>query len=294
MDKPLQLTSTDVVRIVRKRLNTRRVGHAGTLDPTATGLLVVCVGEATKAVPYLMAAQKAYAVGGRFGAETVTDDAAGEVIREADWDHVTPEAVSEALAGFVGRRPQVPPRVCALKKDGRRMYERVRAGEDIDAELVARPVDCFELELESCSLPDFRLVMTVGKGFYVRSLVRDVGRLLGSAAHVADLRRTRIGRFAVEDAIAPDAIGSGAAMMTLEAALAHLPTAHAGPTATGRLRNGQRVAPGDDVVFEPTEAANPDPSLVLGTLGQAVAVCELDPEGRLRVRRGFSGGAAVE
>ena len=137
VDKPTGMTSTDVVRRVRHIMNTRRVGHTGTLDPDASGLLLVCVGEGTKAVQFLLEGTKTYVCEATLGAETQTDDAAGEVIRTADWDMVTRDALEARLSFFNGTIDQVPPRVSAIKKDGKRMYKRVLAGEDVDALLEA-------------------------------------------------------------------------------------------------------------------------------------------------------------
>ena len=284
VDKPTGMTSTDVVRVARRVFRTRRVGHAGTLDPDASGLLLVCIGACTKAVPYLMATRKRYETDVVLGSETLTDDAEGDVIREAAWEHVQEPAVRAFLEQATGEVQQVPPRVCALKRGGRRMHERVRAGEDVEGELEPRSVLAFSLELLRWEPPKLTLALEVGKGYYVRSLARDLGRALGSAAHVTRLRRTQSGNFDVAHAVSVDEMAEEA-LLSIEEALAHLPAAHAGAEAAWRITNGQRVRVGDDLTLEGT----PAPGTAVRVLGPdgLLAVAELDDEGRVKVRRGF-------
>ena len=276
LDKPTGISSTDVVRQVRRQFNTGEVGHAGTLDPNASGVLLVCVGEATKVVPFLTTHDKRYTTEAVLGEERVTDDAEGEVIVTAPWEHVTEQALRTALSTFEGTIQQAPPRVSAIKQGGRRLYERVRAGEDVEADLHLREVIAHSLTLTSFDPPRFALDMHVGKGFYVRSLVRDLGRAVGSAAHVVTLRRLSVGQFRVEDA-------DPERLLTIEQALAHLPLAQAGERGAWRLRNGQHVPLGEDV--EVTVAA---PLYRLhGPAGELLAVVAPDEEGVLHVVRGF-------
>ena len=281
------MTSTDVVRHVRRALGTRRVGHAGTLDPDATGVLLVCVGDATRCVPYLQDTTKAYRTVGRLGTETRSDDAASDVIRTEAFDHVDRAMLDHALLGFRGEIQQTPPRVSALRLDGKRLHERVRQGEDVDARLKPRPVVAHEISLASWEPPDFELELTVGKGFYVRSLVRDVGRALESAAHVLTLRRTRVGRFDEAAALPLESVGP-LAMLPVAEALGHLPRATATAEGERRLRCGQHVEPGDDLSLPEVEE-----SATVCAYGPSgiIAICELRPDGRLRVRRGFPAGA---
>ncbi|MFT5430137.1 MAG: tRNA pseudouridine55 synthase [Myxococcota bacterium] len=283
VDKPAGMTSTDVVRRARKVFNTGRVGHAGTLDPDATGLLIVCVGEATKAVPFLVADQKTYTATGRLGLETWTDDAAGDPFREAPWDHVTDAQIDGALEQIAMRGEQVPPRISAIKRNGERMYERARRGEDVELELEPRPVDLHRLTRVPAELPDVAVEMVVGKGFYVRSLFRDLGRIIDSAAHVLWLRRTTIGPFLVDQAVAFDDIGPES-LLSIEDALAHLPAAILDDAATTKLGFGQRPVVGEGVELDyagdgPIRAMSPD--------GKLVAMVELT-EGTLKVIRGFT------
>lgn len=283
VDKPAGMTSTDVVRRARRVFSTGRVGHAGTLDPDATGLLIVCVGEATKAVPFLVADQKTYTATGRLGMETWTDDAAGDPFREAPWDHVTDAQVDDALAQVGARGEQVPPRISAIKRNGERMYERARRGENVELELEARPVDLHRLTRVPAELPDIAVEMVVGKGFYVRSLFRDLGRVMDTAAHVLWLRRTTIGPFLVDQAVAFDNIGPES-LLSIEEALAHLPAAILDDAATTKLRFGQRPVVGEGVELDYTGAG---PIRAMSPEGQLVAMVRL-LEGSLKVIRGFT------
>ncbi len=290
VDKPLGPTSTDIVRDVRRVFGTREVGHAGTLDPTATGLLLVCVGEATKLVPHLMAAQKVYEAVVRFGAETVTDDAEGAVRFERPVPILDAASLDSALRRFEGVVLQAPPRVSAIKQDGRRMHDRTRAGEDVEERLIPREVIVHALEVLGVALPELTLRATVGKGFYVRSLARDLGRMLDSAAHLTALRRTRIGAFAIADAVTPEALDRRH-LRPLGAVLNAFPRAIAEGRTAERLRNGNAVPLADVRVAEPGTSA-----LVVVAEGEPIAMGELrttEAGPVLVVTRGFRPGAAV-
>jgi len=284
IDKPVGMTSTDAVRMIRRHTNQRRVGHAGTLDPTASGLLLVCVGEATKLVPYLVTETKEYVAEGLLGSETLTDDAGSEAIETAPWEHVTESVLSTALQAYHGHHMQKPPRVSAVKRGGERFYKRVHRGEDVDDELPERAVVAHQLTLASCSLPQFSVEMIVGKGFYVRSLFRDIGRDVESAAHVTALRRTRVGQFQVEDACSPHEL-TPEPQISIRNALNHMKTMHADEHIANCLRWGQRPAyPGADeeanaLINEPFRVLAPDDSLVaIATLTEAKCI---------KVLRGF-------
>lgn len=190
IDKGLGVTSRDVVNQVGRLLAERRCGHAGTLDPDASGVLVVAFGEATKTVRWLMSGTKTYEAEVRFGAATLTDDAAGEVIATAPVPDALPALLASALADMQrGSVDQVPPAVSALRQDGVRDHERVRRGERIVRQ--AREVDFYGAHLLSIEGPVARVVIDCGPGFYVRAWARDLGEQLGSAAHLTGLRRTR-------------------------------------------------------------------------------------------------------
>jgi len=249
IDKPAGWTSFDVVAVARSVVGVRRVGHGGTLDPLATGMLPILVGPATKFVERLHTAPKVYAALVRFGAETTTDDRQGEVTRTA----AAPEhAVAErALAGFRGVISQVPPAYAAVKVGGRPAYARARAGETV--ELAAREVRVTRLDATRWSSEaDLGLLVVCSSGTYVRSLARDLGRAVGSAAHLAGLRRLAVGALEVADAIGIDELrraGREAALARLRVAgedLLALPTRYLsepadrliGPSTVSMLEQG--------------------------------------------------------
>lgn len=198
-------TSHDVVDTVRRAVGTDRVGHLGTLDPFAAGLLVIVVGRATRLAPFAAAWAKAYEGVIRLGATTATDDATGATVATSEaWHALDRARVEEALAAFRGAYDQRPPAYSAVKVAGERAYRRARRGEGV----VLRPrrVDVTELELESFTPPDVGFRATVSGGTYLRSLARDLGEALGCGAHLATLRRTRVGAFRLADAVAPDEV----------------------------------------------------------------------------------------
>jgi tRNA pseudouridine55 synthase len=199
--KPLGMTSHDVVQAVRKASGERRVGHAGTLDPLARGVLVVCLGSATRVIEEVQATRKTYVAIVRLGEATTTYDAEGEVTLHTDpsqLSHVSHDQVEAALAAFRGDILQTPPMYSALKHQGRRLYDLARQG--IEVERPARPVSVYDLRITDWSLPDVTLTMTVSSGTYVRSIAHDLGSALGVGAHLAGLERTAVGSFTLADA----------------------------------------------------------------------------------------------
>ncbi|MFA5539999.1 MAG: tRNA pseudouridine(55) synthase TruB [Gemmobacter sp.] len=243
VDKPAGVTSTAVVNRVRRAFDAQKAGHAGTLDPAATGVLAVALGEATKTIPYVTDALKCYRFTVRLGAATTTDDAEGEVVATSD-QRPTDAQIAEALAAFRGEIMQVPPQFSAVKIDGERAYDLARAGEEV--EIAARPLWVEALEMIARPDPDHvELEMVCGKGGYVRAIARDLGAALGCHGHVAHLRRTWSGPFDAEDGISPDDLDRLAADGTLEAhlrpleeGLADLPELPCTPEGAARLRNG--------------------------------------------------------
>jgi tRNA pseudouridine55 synthase len=201
VDKPAGLTSHDVVARVRRLAGTRKVGHAGTLDPMATGVLVVGVNRATRLLGHLTLTEKAYDATVRLGASTVTDDAEGEVVATADATGLTAAGVAAAVAGLTGAILQVPSAVSAVKVDGQRAYKRVRAGEEV--ELAARPVtvqtfDVGDLRPGTEGTVDVDVHVVCSSGTYVRALARDLGAELGVGGHLTMLRRTRVGPYGLD------------------------------------------------------------------------------------------------
>ena len=224
VDKDPGNTSHDIVAEVRLALDERHAGHTGTLDPAATGLLVVALGRALKMVAYHEGHDKEYAVTVRLGRRTETDDADGRIVEERDASGVTREAVEAALPRFTGKIRQRPPAYSAVKVDGERAYRMARRGESV--ELPEREVTISELRLDRFESPLVSLVLRGSKGTYVRSIARDLGAALGCGGSVAQLRRTAVGPFRVENAVRLDQAGEAAlksALLPPDAGLDHLP-----------------------------------------------------------------------
>lgn len=243
VDKPAGPTSTAVVNKVRWALEAKKAGHAGTLDPDATGVLAIALGEATKTVPYITDALKAYEFTVRLGVSTNTDDAEGEVLKTSNL-RPDDEAIKEALAGFIGDIEQVPPQFSAVKIDGERAYKRARDGEEM--EIAARPL--FVESLLLIDRPDadhVTLEMVCGKGGYVRSIARDLGAVLGCYGHVRELRRIWSGPFDAGDGLTIAQIEEMARtpeldthLLPLEQGLVDLPEVKATAEGAVKLRNG--------------------------------------------------------
>lgn len=246
LHKPSGLTSHDVVDRIRGASGLRRVGHAGTLDPAASGVLVVCLGKATRVSAYLMDSRKSYDAQIQLGITTDTGDAEGRVVRSVANIATTRAQVEEALAHFRGRVDQVPPMYSALKHDGRPLYELARRG--IEVERAPRTVEIYSLALIEWAPPSFRLFVECSKGTYVRVLATDLGDMLETGAHLEKLVRTASGRFGLEDAIplneAESALSSGdwlRVLHPLDEALLHFDALLADAEAEARIRQGQQV-----------------------------------------------------
>lgn len=243
VDKPAGPTSHDVVAGVRRVTGMRRVGHAGTLDPPASGLLVVALGRATRLIRFTQDLPKEYVATARFGVGTDTLDASGEVVESVAMP-VSADDVRDALGRFTGTVHQVPPMVSALKVGGERLYRLARRG--VEVERAARPVEILECELVDFEPSDHPLVtfrVLCGKGTYVRSLADDVARSLGGPAHLVALRRTRIGAFTVGSGALPlTDLGRWAdRLVTPAEALAHLPSLTVPPPVAEAVRHGRAI-----------------------------------------------------
>ncbi|HZB68862.1 MAG TPA: tRNA pseudouridine(55) synthase TruB [Sphingomicrobium sp.] len=286
LDKPVGLGSTQAVGAVKRILREAgepktKVGHGGTLDPLASGVLPIALGEATKLAGRMLDATKQYEFTVRFGEETDTLDAEGEVV-ETSAHRPTREEAEAVLPRFTGAIEQVPPVYSALKIEGKAAYARSRAGEQV--EMVARTVTVHELRLLASSADEATLSATVSKGTYIRSLARDIARALGTVGHVTMLRRTRAGPFGLETAISLDFLANAAkarqldgAVLPLNAALDDIPALPVTPGQAQLLRHGQKLA-GFPAV----------PGLQLATEeGTPVALVEASADG-LRVVRGFN------
>ena len=219
-DKPYRWTSFDVVGRVRwqlcRRLHVRKlkVGHAGTLDPLATGVLIVCTGKATKRIEELQYGTKEYVATIRLGATTPSFDLEKPIDATYPWEHITREMVEEILPRFKGTIQQIPPSFSACKIDGKRAYEKARKGEEV--ELKPKTLQIDEIELTECSLPDITVRIVCSKGTYIRALARDIGQTLQSGGHLTALRRTRIGNVRVEDCMNPETFAEWLAAQEIE------------------------------------------------------------------------------
>ena len=242
-----------MVARLRRITGVRRIGHAGTLDPLATGVLVVCIGAATRLSDYLMAGDKRYLATVRLGIETDSWDAEGTVVARGDASQVTRAVFEAALAGFVGEIAQIPPMYSALKRDGQPLYRLARRGEQVTLE--PRAVTIQQAELVSWEPPDAIIDIGCSKGTYVRSLAHDLGAVLGCGAHLTALRRLRSGRFAIADAVSLAALEAGnwrAALMAPWEALADRPRLIVSAEQRSELLLGRAVelpAAGEDVAF---------------------------------------------
>jgi tRNA pseudouridine55 synthase len=199
VDKPSGPTSHDVVNSVRRALSIKKVGHTGTLDPLASGVLIICIGQATRLSEYVMASTKRYRAHIHLGVTTDTYDAEGKIVTEHPIDHLQREDVERALPGLIGSIEQFPPMYSAIKQDGRKLYDLARAGKIVDRE--PRRVRIDSIEIVEWSLPQLVLDVTCSAGTYVRSLAFDLGEVLGVGAHLAGLVRLASGKFMLEDAV---------------------------------------------------------------------------------------------
>jgi tRNA pseudouridine55 synthase len=251
LDKPIGMTSTHAVAVAKRLFAARRVGHAGTLDPLASGLLPLALGEATKTVPFVMDGRKRYRFTVRWGEERDTDDAEGQVVATSA-ERPSVEAIEAVLPRFTGTIAQVPPKFSAIKIEGERAYDLARDGQDVALE--PRPVDIHALALtETPDVDTAVFEAECGKGTYVRALARDIGRLLGCLGHVSALRRTQVGPFRENDMISlaeleslcqKAAAGEGSladALLPVETALDDIPALAVSRADAARLQRGQAV-----------------------------------------------------
>ena len=303
LDKPEGPTSFDMVARVRRAAGERRVGHAGTLDPMATGVLLCCLGEATKLVPFLMDADKEYRATMLLGVSTDSDDAGegAKVIARADpapLAELSDAAGRGALLAERGSRLQRPPAFSALKVGGEPLYERARAGEDLAAELAGqeRTVSIHEILIEQVALPRVTFTVRCGTGTYIRAIARDVGQALGVGAHLVALRRLRVGRFTVDDATPlggdadrrQDRLLGEPRLFAPAAALAHLPAARLDEALAARVRDGLKAAVAE--AAEQLGGADGPYAVALGPRGELIAVLTRR-EDRWTIARGFRDAA---
>jgi len=244
VDKPEGPTSHDIVAMARRGIGTRRVGHTGTLDPFASGLLLLCVGRATRLAEYLSGLDKSYEAVARLGITTDTLDRDGSVVEErAGWEDCGEERVTDALRRFEGEIEQIPPQFSAKKIGGEAMHRRARRGERVV--LPPSTVTIHEIELLSIDLPEVRFSVRCSSGTYIRSIARDLGEALGVGAHLNALRRTSVGSFHVDSAIEAEALSERArvdevAVSPLEA-VGHLPSIEIDSEIAERVTHGQKI-----------------------------------------------------
>lgn len=278
VDKPAGMTSHGVVAAVRRIVGQKKAGHTGTLDPFATGVLPVALGEGTKAIPFLDEGEKEYRAVMRLGVATDTQDYTGTVLREGNWQQVLAEDVKRVCSRFVGKIMQLPPMFSALKRDGVPLYRLARRGEVVERE--PRQVDIMSLDILDIDLPLVTFEVRCSRGTYVRTLAHDIGEALGCGACLTELRRTRSGPFTLSDAVTLDQLEQRALSATLDelvlsphAALAHLPDFSLRPEAIRRLVNG--IAPArDDIEYAPEVAAAGSRLVRLSRGGNLLAVAE--------------------
>lgn len=271
IDKPAGMTSHDVVAMLRRGLRLRKLGHAGTLDPLATGVLVLCVGPATRLSEYVMRGRKSYRAEVLAGVSTDTLDREGRVLEERDISTLTLKQVEAALDCFRGEIEQLPPMYSAVKQGGRKLYELARAGKSVERR--PRTVSIYELEIIDWSPPRFTLELTCSAGTYVRTLAHDLGEALGTGAHLSALTRSASGAFRLEEALTPQQVLATENWRSLLvaplAAMPWLPPVYVGAAARERLLQG-RAVPRDD--------EDPDAALAqaLGPTGSTLAIVARD------------------
>ncbi|HMA58227.1 MAG TPA: tRNA pseudouridine(55) synthase TruB, partial [Pseudolabrys sp.] len=280
LDKPVGMTSTHAVSVVKRLFSAKRAGHAGTLDPLASGALPIALGEATKTVPFVMDGRKLYRFTVQWGEERDTDDAEGRVVATSK-ERPSPEAIRTLLPSFTGLIQQVPPRYSAIKIEGERAYDLARDGEEV--ELAPRPVEISRLELVNVPDPDHVVLEAeCGKGTYVRSLARDLGRALGCFGHVSALRRAAVGPLGEETMILLEqlealchraAAGEASladALMPVETALDDIPALAVNGSDAARLQRGQAV------LLRGRDAPNFRGPVYVTVSGRLLALAEVD------------------
>jgi tRNA pseudouridine55 synthase len=243
LDKPTGVSSTQAVGRLKFLFNAKKAGHAGTLDPLASGVLPVAFGEATKTVPIVQDGAKAYRFRVRWGEESATDDAEGEIVARSDW-RPAPADIEALLPRFVGAIMQTPPTFSAIRIDGARAYDLAREGESF--QIQPRPINVYRLDLISAEPDAAVLEAECGKGAYVRAIARDLGRALGCYGHVVELRRTRVGPFSADAAVGlerlPDDAGlMASALLPVQAGLAEIPLLTIDRAGAATLRRGQKL-----------------------------------------------------
>ena len=288
IDKPSGLSSHDVVRHVRRLFKTRKVGHAGTLDPLATGVLPVAIGEGTKLLQFLLAEKKAYRATMRLGVTTDTLDSAGAKMTESELPVEVLSLLPNVIQNFTGTIEQIPPMYSALKRNGVPLYKLARAGQVVDRE--ARSVVIERLDLLDVQLPDVTIEVECTKGTYIRTLCADIGDNLGCGAHVISLRRLRTGQYSIERCLSLDNLGTledvvkTSAFMSVDEALSDYPALELVEDAAQRLSNGMSPLVGESI--NPPDMA-PGDLIRLVFAGRLLAMARYTPEQQNKKRGDF-------
>jgi len=298
VDKPSGMTSHDVVSILRRTLRQKKIGHTGTLDPFATGVLPIALGEGTKAIPFLDESFKEYQAVMRLGVSTDTLDFTGQVIAERDWSQVTPDKVSGIVPRFIGSLLQTPPMFSALKRNGVPLYKLARNGETVVRE--PRRIEIRSLHIDRIDLPYVAFTVSCSRGTYVRTLADDLGEALGTGAHLTELHRVASGSFTLPSAKSLDEITLSAGsiaetgLVTLREALSHLPELHVGEAAFHRLRNG--IAPSLSDIEGSPGMLSKSGLLKIIFRNDLAAVCSppSSETGKLRLERVFNQFSALQ
>ncbi len=277
VDKPRGPTSHDVVARLRRVLGTRRVGHCGTLDPMATGVLVVAVGEGTKLVPYLTADDKKYTATMRLGVATDSLDAEGKTTEEAAVPPLTDEEVARAATSFLGTRLQTVPRVSAVKIDGKRAHEMARSGEAFEPP--TREATLHQVEATLVAPNEIALSLHAAKGFYVRSFARDLAVALGTIAHLSALRRVTSGTFGIEDAVPLEEVSAERLVSLCDAAKSAMPSLDLDLAQRSDVRHGRAIA-APWAIDAPVALLHEGALIAIGRgCGESIAVARGFPEG---------------
>ncbi|MBA4372193.1 MAG: tRNA pseudouridine(55) synthase TruB [Thermodesulfovibrio sp.] len=282
LHKPSGITSQQAVTRVKKMLKVRKAGHTGTLDPLATGVMLVCLGEATKVSRFFLDMDKKYRATVKLGERTDTGDAEGRVIETTDFSLVTEPGLMDAAMSFTGAIEQTPPMYSAVKVDGKALYKLARKG--IEIERKSRLVMIYDIGVSGVSLPFFDLFVACSKGTYIRTLCEDIGRKLGTGAHLTALQRLSVGRFDIEDALTfedlatRDLLPDGRSVFNIDAALSEMPEIILDEEEAGRVRHGQRIPMKYHDPVDGTRALKlkgPDRDLIgIGSLNAGMIVVE--------------------
>lgn len=282
INKARGMTSHDVVAKIRRLLKQKRVGHAGTLDPAASGVLPICVGQATRVAEYLSESGKAYEARIVFGIITDTYDAEGTIVQTAETAHLSLAQIENTLRYFLGLQMQMPPRYSAIKLQGQPAYKRVRAGEEIVLE--PRPIEIYQLRILSWHNPELALAVECSKGTYIRSLAYDLGEQLGCGAHLAALTRTRSGPFLLHDSVTLEQLAEATTsdwtaqyLISFDSVLHHYPAMHLDAPTLERALHGNAFS------YEEQSEQGPQAELarIYDRAGRFVAIATWDGQQRM-------------